>query len=265
MRLVITTALATALLSVSAMTASAQNATPMYDKMSAKEYGEKFSLEQRKLCLLAIKTYDYGVKELGLDKPDSKRAVRADKALPFVAIELESKTQTKLLFDRAVADVKSEFAVFKAADKKAQKSYFSAAKNPNKTCAKPYDDRKLEGYGSASLAAEFLPPVSSEHALICSNIAISALRADRSAFTTSFLQYVTWSEAYELALRREGYPEDELIETLSIDDIEEKVAELDDSKSLDLYDTCPAQYKKAKFQADLQKNEPAEVPVIDWN
>jgi len=247
-------------------TAVAQSATPIYDQMSTGEYGVKFSLEQRKLCLLALKTVDYGVKELGLDKADSKKAVRAEKGLPFTAIELEKKTQTKVLFDRAVAEVKSEFLVFKNADEKTQKKLFSAAKKPNKTCAKPYVNRKLEGYGRGSAAADYISPMSSEEALLCMSVASNTLGgSDRTAVVNGILSLIAWEEVYRRAVRREGLPDDQLVEMVEYKEMKAKASEVGEARALAAYDTCPAKYKKAKFQADLKKDEPTEVPSIDWN
>jgi len=245
--------------------AFSQDATPLFDDMAEKNYGEKGSLERYETCLLAIKTYDYGVKELGLAKADSKQAVRADKALPFVTLGLETKTQTPLLFNRSLAKVKSEFAVFKAADSKAQKNLFKIAKGPNKTCAKPYDDRKLEGYGRLDKTSDYLADVGSEEALLCASVAVKGLSMDRASFMTGFVQYLSWEKTYQNALRREGHPDDQIIEALKIKEVEKKVQDIDESRALELYETCPTKFKKAKFQADLKKDEPAAVPVVDWN
>lgn len=265
MKQLFTTALATAVYVTASAAASAQTATPMYDAMSAKEYGEKRGLENRKLCLLALKTYDYGVKELGMGKADSKQAVRADNALPFTIINLESNTQTKVLFDRAVADVTSEFAVFKTADEKTQKRLFRAAKGPNKSCAKLYDNSELKGYGTVTKAADYITGMSSEDALICASVAVSGFSSDRASFLTGFMQFLTWDEVHKQALRREGHPSDELVESLKISDVEDKMKDVDETKALALFETCPAKYKKAKFQADLKKGEDAVVPVINWD
>lgn len=248
----------------SAVVAAAQSSIPIYDAMGASEKGEKYSEERTKLCLLAVKTYDYGVKELGLDSADSKKALRAEKALPFVTLDLESKTQTGLLFDRAVADVTAEFSIFKAADKKAQKKFFSAAKGVNKSCSKRYQNSELDKYGRLTDAANFVPPMSSEDALICANVTWSGLKADRSTFRTGFVQYMTWHDVYEDSVRREGHPADELVEKLTVDDMEARAKEVDSAKSIAMFETCPAIYKKARFQADLKKDEPAVVPVINW-
>jgi len=265
MKRILTTAMATALVAASSVAASAQVATPIYDKMAEKDYGERFSLEQRKLCVLALQTYDYGVKELGLDKADSKKAVRAEKALPFVTIGLKTETQTQLLFDRAVAEIKPEFAAFKNADAKTQKKLFSAAKNPNKTCAKPFDNTKLEGYRRSSLAANYVAPMSSEDALVCMSVALNSPKTDRSSILNGFLEYITWEEVYKQSVRREGLSDDQLVEEIEIKDARAKASEVDEARALTAYETCPAAYKKAKFQADLKKDEPAEVPVINWD
>jgi len=245
--------------------AQAQSATPIFDKMANKDFGERGSLDRSKTCLLALKVYDDGVKELGLDKSDSKQAVRADKALPFVTYGLKTKTQTSLLFDRAVADVVNEFAVFKAADAKAQKKFFRIAKLANKKCAKPYDNRKLEGYGSLTRSAEYLNTVGSDEAKGCMGVAVSGLSGDRMAVANGVLQFMVWGDVYKNALRAEGHPEDELIETMGVKEAQAHVKTLDGAVALDLYETCPAKFKKAKFQAGLKQDEPAEIPVIDWN
>jgi len=266
MKRYLTTAMAAALVAVSSVAATAQVATPLFDKMAEKDYGERFSVEQRKLCLLALKTYDYGVKELGLDKADSKKAVRAEKALPFVTIGLKTKTQTQRLFDQAVAEVKPEFAAFKAADKKTQKKFFSAAKNPNKTCAKPFDNTKLEGYGRATSAADYISPMSSESAVLCMSVSANTLGSgDRVGLVNGLLSMMAWEEVYRRAVRREGLSEDQLVEKVDFEEMKAKASEVDEAKALAAYETCPAAYKKAKFQADLKKDEPAVVPVINWD
>jgi len=244
--------------------AFAQVSTPLYNQMAEREFGEKVTVERGKLCLLAVKTYDYGVKELGLADADSKQARRADKALPFSTISLKDFTQTDLMFDHAVSDVVDEFSVFKAADSKTQKKFMKAAKGANKTCAKQFEDKKLEGYGRIADASEYLTDISSEDALGCMSVTLSGITADRSTLTTGFQQYLVWGEVREAALRREGYPEDQLIERMKIDDVKNALQDISESKALSLYDMCAVRYKKAHFQANLKKDEPAEVPVIDW-
>lgn len=258
-------ALAVASLLCLPASAVAQVSTPMFDKISEGNYGEKGSLERNKICVLALKTYDYGVKSLGLGDADSKQAVRADKALPFTLIGLETKTQTPLLFDRAIADVKTEFSAFKSADAKVQKSLFKKAKGPNKKCAKPYDDRKLEGYGSLTRSADFLEGVSSDDAKACMGIAVSSMPVDRMAIATSVLQYMVWGEVYKNSLRAEGHPEDEIIEVMGVKEAQEHAGTLNPDTALELYESCPARFKKARFQAGLKKDEPAAVPEVDWN
>ncbi len=265
MKNLVLTAVVSAACLMSPAIASAQNATPLFDKMAASEYGEKASLERYQICLLALKTYDYGVKSLDMGKADSKQAVRADKALPFITHALGEKTQTTLLFNRAVADVKSEFSFFKAADPKAQKTLFKTAKGPNKTCGKPYDTRKLEGYGGLTKAAEFLTDMSSEDAQNCMGVSVSGIGADRTALMQGVIQFMTWQDVYKNALRTEGHPDDELIEPVGMKVSKERLTEMDSAKALELYESCPARMKKAKFQADLKKSEPAVIPEIDWN
>lgn len=257
--------LAIAALLLSASPALAQSSTPIYDMMAAKEKGERFSLDQRKLCLLAIKTYDYGVKELDFDKPDSKKAVRADKALPFTAIDLKQKTQTKLLFDRAVSEVTSEFSVFKNSDRKTQKKLFSAAKGMNKTCGRSYQNADLSKYGTLSNSvSKFIGPMSSDDALICMNVALSGAKTDRSALAAGLIEMFVWQEVYEDSMRREGHPDDQIIERVKIDDLEERVKAMDSDKTLAMFDTCKDSYKKARYQADLAEDTPVEVPEIAW-
>jgi len=244
--------------------AFAQESTPLYAKMAEREFGDSFSLERSKICTLALKTYDYGVKELDLAKSDSKQARRADNALPFMQISLRDATQTDLLFNRAVDEITTEFSVFKSADYKTQKELMKVAKGVNKNCAKPYDDKKLEGYGSLTDAADYLTDFNSGDALGCMGVTLNSLSADRSAFNSGFQQYLVWDTVYEAALRREGYPEDQLIEGIEIQEVKDSMKDLGEAKALSLFDTCPARYKKAHFQASLKKDEPAEVPVIDW-
>ena len=243
----------------------AQDATPLFAKMEARDLGDKLSVDRKKLCALAVKTYDYGVKELGLDDADSKQAVRADKALPFTLIALKELTQTDLLFNRAVAEITPEFSVFKSSDAKAQKKLFKTAKGVNKACAKPYENSKLEGYGTLTNAADYITGVNSEDARGCMAVSVSGLGGTRASVGAGVIQYMTWRKVYHTSLRSEGYPSDQLIEKLNIIEVKDSVKEIEEQKALELYDMCPARYKKARFQAGLKKDELAEVPAVNWD
>lgn len=249
----------------------AQVQTPIFDAIEISgdvTEGKNKDLEYEKRCLLALKVYDYGAQTLGLTSTDSTKAVRAQKVLPIAAAHMYLDAQTQSRFDDAVNDVKSEFAHFKAADGKEQKNLFKLAKKINKPCSKYRQNVKLEKIGRSRRLADIIPRMSSEKAKKCHAVIISRIPTMTSAEERlrGVISVLDWDEVYKKEKRREGFPDNEGIEMLSIDKQREYAKDINESEALQLYETCPAMHKKAQFRLSLQKEENPIIAksTISW-
>ena len=258
-----------AIMAVLAVPVHAQtSATPIFDAIEAYDKANKpKGYEKNTQCLLALKTYDYATDELGMDKPDSKKAVRAKKVVPVMEAYLYESAQTKTNFDRAVTSIKAEYAQFKSADKKEQKRLFGIAKSANKRCSKRQQNTKLEAIGRMRKVAELIPAMSSEKARNCMAIALNPSSISNRDALFSFIQGVTWEKVYQKELRREGHPDDEIIESIDYLEEKERVKEIDSGTALSLYEECPKMYAKAEFTQKLEKTDESgeRVSLVNWD
>ena len=252
--------------------ALAQNATtmPLYGQLQRYGSGEfkPTTAEMHQICLLSMKTYQYAANKLGLAKPESKKAKRAEKVAPILQNFLFEDMQTKTNFDRSISEIKKELALFKAADSKKQKTLFKIAKSTNKRCGKNIAKLDFEELPNWHRIAELMPPVSSNTAMLCHAVTLKSGGTDTSSgYINTLIQLVVWDEVYKKEKRREGFPDDKIVPSLKLKENIKALQEIPKEKALKLYEDCPAMYKKAKFAQSLDKSNNPINPksAVKWD
>lgn len=246
------------------VTASAEEATPIFNALEVNEE-TILDLDRVQQCLLGAKTVQHA-STIDMIKPDSKKAVRAVKSAPKLELLLRERTQTDSNFQAHVGAVKAEYDIFKAAGKDEKKRLFKIAKDTNKACGKKVERLTLKGMGRYRKMALLVPEMSSETAKIC--MAVSSNKADSTAgFLASLLQSVLWSEVYKKEKRREGMPDDEIIEAPKLKDAKAALKEIDKDRAMSLFKTCGDQYDTASFEYKLTEpdEEPDFVSSVEWD
>ncbi|MGJ8564638.1 MAG: hypothetical protein ACSHXY_13935 [Alphaproteobacteria bacterium] len=244
--------------------ASAQGATPLFDAL-ATNAETKLDIDRVQQCLLGAKTMQHA-STIDMVKSDSKKAVRATKAAPILEALLRERAQTESHYMTRLAAVKAEYDVFKAGDKDTQKNLFKIAKDTNKACGKSTERMKLKSMGRFRKIGELVPEMSSKTAQLC--MAVSSNKLDStSGILSSLMQSLVWSEVYKKEKRREGFPDDEIIEMPKIKESKAALKEADKDLAMTLFETCGEQYDKASFEYKLTEpdEEPEFVSAIDWD
>lgn len=245
--------------------------TPLFDAMEVMESKGGFDLERSQQCLLGAKVVEAAA-EYGHIEAGSTKHARAVAAGPKLEIILKDRTQTQVIFDQKVAEIKSEYNAFRAADKKERKRLFKIAKGTNKMCGRPMARLKPATITRTEDRAALIKGVDSNTARLCYAVSGQDLGTSFADILDSIVKSTTWSRVYIQAKRREGVPSTELVEPLKADEEKARLKEVGTERALSLYESCGKTYDKAAFEYKLTApeapkagEEPELVSTVDWN
>ena len=254
-----------------AAASSAAAQTPLFDALPTLDESRGFDADRAQLCLLGAKVVEKAA-DYDLIKPDSTKYLRAVEAGPKLELILQDRTQTDVIFQNRIDAVKSEYALFQAADKKERKRLFKLAKDSNKRCGKPMQRTKVKNIGLTNEKAALITGVNADTARLCYAIASEKAGTSLAGLIDSLIQASTWNKVYIQARHREGAPQDELIENLKIADEKVALKSADKDVVLGLYETCGEKYERATFEHKLNQpaaSEDGEMPepvsLVDWD
>lgn len=235
--------------------------TPIFDAIEAGT-AEKISKEKTQQCLLSARVIDYAANNTDLIDPDNKRAVRAADSAPKLEMALRGVLQTDTIFMKWIGEVKTEHDYFKNAGEKQQKALFKIAKGINKDCWRKYERTKLHRLGRSERIAKLIPAISSDKADLCGAAAIKAM-TDYRDLSSTLDRAVVWNTVEIAAIRREGHPQDELVDLKRPEgepSAFDRLKELGPDSALSLKKECETMYQDATFKAKV--SEPTEEDFV---
>ncbi len=255
-----------------AAAASASAEMPLFSALSTMQDKRGFDAERAQQCLLGAKVVETGA-DLGFIKTDSAKYLRAVDVVPKLELVLRDRTQTDTIFQAHIDDIKTEFVMFKTADKKKQKRLFKLAKDSNKKCGKPMARTKVKNIGITTAKAAMITDVDAKTARLCYAIASEKAGTNLASLIDALLQSSTWNKVYIQATHREGAPQDVLVENLKIADEKAALKTTDKNIVLGLYESCGDKYERASFEYKLNQpaapaageEEPTYVSSVDWD
>lgn len=247
--------------------------TPLFEAMEVMDQSKRgFDLERSQQCLLGAKVVE-AASEFGLIEAGSTKHERAVTTGPKLERILKNRTQTQVIFDQKIGEIKSEYNIFKTAEKKERKRLYKIARGTNKVCGRPLARLNSTTISRTNERAALIKGVDSNTARLCYAVAGQGSNTSLLDILSSVVQRSTWSSVYMQAKRREGVPSTELIEPLKIDDEKTRLKEVGTDRALQLFEDCDKKYKRAEFEYKLTAPEapkageekPPLESIVDWN
>lgn len=230
--------------------------TPIFDLLDETD-GKGLKDDRNKACLLGAKIVEQGSLDGFIDVDDAK-VDRAIDVQPKFEMLLKDSEQTDLLFNKVVAEIKSEYQVYKTSDKKEQKSLFKIAKSSNKGCTKSISKIDIKKLQRTDIISGYLSNFTARKAEQChaANVAeIKSSSTDLRSLLSLALDSSVWNSVYIDAKHREGMPSGEKVERLTIKEASIDLSDLGVDQALRIRDECSKKLKDARFRYELESEK----------